>query len=67
MSPDKACFEEYKMINDSHLVFTANGGILKVAGIGKIRIKEVLLQNVLHVPRLKANLLSLQRLVDDTG
>ena len=67
MSPDKACFEEYKMINDSHLVFTANGGILKVAGIGKIRIKEVLLQDVLHVPRLKANLLSLQRLVDDTG
>ena len=67
MSPDKACFEEYKMINDSHLVFTANGGILKVAGIGKIRIKEVLLQNVLHVPGLKANLLSLQRLVDDTG
>ena len=67
MSPDKACFEEYKMINDSHLVFTANGGILKVAGIGKIRIKEVLLQDVLHIPGLKANLLSVQRLVDDTG
>ena len=67
MSPNASLFEDYRVLKDSHLVFTANGGILKVAGMGNIQIKGVLLRRVLHVPRLKTNLLSLQRLIDDTG
>ena len=67
MSPNDLLFEDYIVLKDSHLVFTANGGILKVAGMGNIQIKGVLLRRVLHVPGLKTNLLSLQRLIDDTG
>ena len=66
MSPNDTLFEDYRTLNHSHLVFIANGGILKAAGVGNIQIK-VLLKRALHVPRLKANLLSLQRLIDDTG
>ena len=66
MSPNASLFEDYGVLKDSHLVFTANGGILKVVGMGNIQIK-VLLRRVLHVPGLKTNLLSLQRLIDDTG
>ena len=35
--------------------------------MGNIQIKGVLLRRVLHVPGVKTNLLSLQRLIDDTG
>ena len=37
MSPNDTLFEDYRVLNDSHLVFTANGGILKVAGMGNQR------------------------------
>ena len=67
MSPDDTLFEDYRTLNHSHLVFSANGGILKAAGVRNIQIKGVLLKRALHVPGLKANLLSLQRLIDDTG
>ena len=67
MSPNDTLFEDYRVLNNSHLVFTANGGILKAASVGNIQIKGVLLRRALHVPGLKANLLSLQRLIDDIG
>ena len=67
MSPNDKLFEDYRSLNSSHLMFTANGGILKAAGVGNIQIKRVLLKRALHVPRLKANLLPLQRLIDDIG
>ena len=67
MSPNASLFEDYRVLKDSHLVFIANGGILKVAGMGNIQIKGVLLRSVLHVTGLKTNLSSLQRLIDDTG
>ena len=67
MSPNDTLFEDYGALNNSHLVFTANGGILKAAGVGNIQIKGVLLRRALHVLGLKANLLSLQRLIDDTS
>ena len=67
MSPNDTLFEDYRVLNDSHLVFTANGGILKVAGVGNIQIKGVLLRRTLHVPGLKTKLLSIQRLIDDIG
>ena len=36
MSPNDSLFEDYRVLKDSHLLFTANGGILKVAGMGNI-------------------------------
>ena len=67
MSPNDTLFEDYRSLNSSHLVFTTNRGILKAAGVGNIQIKGVFLKRALHVPGLKANLLSLRRLIDDTG
>ena len=67
MSPHKSLFKSYEPVTKGHRVFIANGGILEIAGKGIIEIKGTVLRNVLHVPALKANLLSLLLLVIDTG
>ena len=66
MSPQKFMFKTYELVNTNHRVFTANGGVLMVAGKGTIDFKKVILKDVLYVPDLKANLLSLTQLVIDT-
>ena len=60
-------FKTYESVNTNHKVFTANGGVLMVAGKGTIDFNKVILKDVLHVPDLKANLPSLTQLVIDTG
>ena len=60
-------FKTYESVNTNHKVFTAKGGVLMVAGKGTIIFNKVILKDVLHVPDLKANLLSLTQLVIDTG
>ena len=67
MSPNQSLFTTYELVTDGHQVRTANGGILEVAGKGTINLKGIVFSNVLHVPGLKANLLSLLQLVIDTG
>ena len=67
MSPHKSLFKSYELVTNGHQVFTTNGGILEIAGKGIIEIKGTVLRNILHVPGLKANLLSLLQLVIDTG
>ena len=47
-------------------VFTAGGEVLLVAGIGTVKFRDLgFMKNVLHVPNLKAQLISPQRLVKD--
>ncbi|XP_078427688.1 DENN (AEX-3) domain-containing protein isoform X1 [Wolffia australiana] len=67
MSPQRSLFQSYDSVSSNHKVFTANDGILRVEGRGTVFIKGVILKDVLHVPELKANLLSLTQLVVDTG
>ena len=59
MSPHKSLFKSYEPITNDHRVFTADGGILEIVGKGIIEIKGTVLRNILHVPALKASLLSL--------
>ena len=67
MSPHKSLFKSYEPVTNGHQVFTANGGILVITRKGIIKIKGIVLRNVLHVLALKANLLSLLQLVIDIG
>ena len=67
MSPHKSIFQTYTQVDKNHRVFTTNGGVLMVGGKGTIILKGITLKNVLHVPDLKANLMSLAQLVIDTG
>ena len=66
MSPQKFMFKTCELVNINHRVFTADGGVLMVAGKGPIDFKKLILKDVLYVPDLKANLLSLTQLVIDT-
>ena len=67
MSPNRSLFTTYELVTNGHQVLTANGGILEVAGKGIVNLKGIVFSNVLHVPGLKANLLSPIQLVIDTG
>ena len=67
MSPHKSLFKSYESVTNDHKVFTANGGCLEIARKCTIEINRTILRNALHVPALKANLLSLLQLVIDTG
>ena len=67
MSPNQSLFTTYELVTNGHQVLTTNGGILEVASKGTINLKGIVFSNVLHVPGLKANLLSPIQLVIDTG
>ena len=67
MTPNKVCIIAYDPITNSHSVLTAGGEVLDVEGSGPIRLAKCTLKDVLHVPRLKMNLISLQQYVKDTG
>ena len=68
MTPDSDQFKSYIPIHSSRKVLTAGGSLLPVKGIGNIVLgRNCVLQRVLHVPGLKAHLVSLQKLISDTG
>ena len=47
-------------------IVTTDGSLTTVAGIGDVKISpSLLLKNVLHVPRLTTNLVSIQKLTKD--
>lgn len=71
MTPNREAFIEYSTIKP-RAVETANGSVLPGIGLGKIRLsvkikgrtRSVLLSEVLHVPQIKGNLISVTKLQD---
>ena len=65
MTPFNSRFVSYQRHTGGHTVLTTNGGHLPVAGIGAVYVDGLgVVQHVLHVPALRAILMSPQRLVD---
>ena len=68
MSPGGVLFSKYSLAKVTHRVQTAGGGTLLVKGIGDVPLNPLgILKKVLHVENLKANLISIQKLVDAYG
>ena len=60
---DKKMFSSYEAINDGEQLFTGNSSTSKVEGNGKVILKmtsgkELTLNYVLHVPKIRKNLVS---------
>ncbi|KAL6328809.1 hypothetical protein AAG906_003826 [Vitis piasezkii] len=59
-------FSTYFPCSSSRKIATADGSLTTVAGIGDVKISpSLMLKNVLHVPRLTMNLISIQKLTQD--
>jgi hypothetical protein len=59
-------FTTYFQCPSSRKIATANGSLTTVAGVGDVKIgPSLILKNVLHVPRLSTNLVSIQKLTQD--
>lgn len=67
MTPHKEILNDYKNAADNGNIITAGKECLKPGGIGNVRTKvngnEIDINNVLHVPGLSANLLSVSKIV----
>jgi hypothetical protein len=72
MTPDRTAFIEYAMLSTRQSVVAANGSTLPGIGRGRVRIpvsvdghtRSIVLTDVLHVPQIKGNLISVARLQD---
>ncbi|CAN1240951.1 Retrovirus-related Pol polyprotein from transposon TNT 1-94 [Linum perenne] len=64
MSSNLSLFKQYTHVSNV-AVEVANGDRLKVAGMGNIQTRGLVLSNSLHVPSLVLNLVSVGQLVDD--
>ncbi|RVW64179.1 hypothetical protein CK203_046335 [Vitis vinifera] len=59
-------FSTYFPCSSSRKIATVDGSLTTVAGIGDVKISpSLMLKNVLHVPRLTTNLISIQKLTQD--
>ena len=59
-------FSTYSPCPSSKKIATADGSLTTVAGIGDVKISPLMtLKNVLHVPRLSTNLVSIHKLTQD--
>ena len=68
MSPTEHLFRNYSPTGIRHQVQTAGGGKLLVKGVGDILLSPLgVLKEVLYVEDLRANLISIQKLVEDHG
>ena len=66
MTPTSHLFHTYTPCPSNRKITVANGSLATVAGFGDIHITPILvLKNVLHVPKLSANLVSIQKLTHD--
>ena len=66
MTPKSQPFHTYTPSPSNKKIAMANGSLATVAGFGGIYITPTLiLKNVLHVPKLSANLISIQKLTHD--
>ena len=68
MSPAGPLFRQYTLAERQHIIQTTGGGTLPFKGVGEILLNSLgILKEVLHVEDLRANLISIQKLVDDYG
>ena len=59
-------FKTYTPCPSNRKILVADGSLTTVAGLGDIQItSQLTLKNVLHVPKLSTNLLSIQKLTHD--
>nr|KYP63418.1 hypothetical protein KK1_017987 [Cajanus cajan] len=66
MTPSSKFFSTYFPCPSNKKIATADGTLITVAGIGNIHINPfITLKNVLHVPKLYTNLISVQKLTND--
>lgn len=71
MTPNREAFFEYSIVK-SRMVEIANGALMPGIGLGKVKLpvivdghtRSVVLTDVLHVPQIKGNLISVARLQD---
>lgn len=71
MTPDRTTFIEYSIVS-GRSVETANGSVMQCIGQGKVRIpvrveghtSSVVLSDVLHVPQIRGNLISVTKIQD---
>lgn len=70
MAPNRTCFQSYHVISPKNVIL-GDDTVLQAVGKGSIvvdtevkgRVKTITIHDVLHVPKLKANLLSVRHLV----
>ena len=68
MSPSERLFNKYSPARSAPKVQTSGGGALTIRGVGDICLSPLgILKKVLHVEDLRANLISIQKIVDDYG
>ena len=68
MSPKKSLFSQYSSTKVTHRVQMAGGGTLPLNGVGGIPLSSLgFLKEILHIEDLRANLIYIQKLVDDYG
>ena len=66
MTPKSQLFHIYTPSPSNKKIAVANGSLATIASFGDIYITPTLfLKNVLHVPKLSANLVSIQKLTHD--
>ncbi len=66
MTYQSSLFTTYSPCPSSRKVATADGSLTTVAGIGDVPLSSsLILRNVLHVPKLSTNLISIQKLTHD--
>jgi hypothetical protein len=59
-------FSTYLPCPSSRKIATTNGSLTTIAGVGDVKIgPSLILKNVLHVPRLSTNLVSIQKFTQD--
>ena len=58
-------FNSHTPCPSSRKIIVANGSLAIVAGLGDIYVTPLILKNVLHVPKLSTNLVSIQKLMED--
>ena len=65
MSLDWSLFSSYSYAKVTHRVQTTEEGTLPVKGVGNVPVNPLgVLEDVLYVKDLRANLISIQKLVD---
>lgn len=66
MTGDAALFHDYSLSRNNLTVKIADGSLSKVVGTSSIIIsKDLVLNSVLHVPKLECNLLSVNKLIQE--
>ena len=61
-------FKNYNLCPTSRKIVIADGSLIIVTSVGDVQISPTLtLRNVLYVPKLSTNLVSIQKITQDLG